>query len=235
MILREIIQRVKTGYSKGASSDDVRLSDRFVYNKLLTVRSRLISQEAKKNQKVNQWNYQRIPCIKLELVPIHECPCIPAYGCQVYRSVNPIPKPLTDLNKHLIDSVTTLDGSIQYDEILFKDVRDKSGNKYTATKPDYYILNGYMYITQKSKVEVITMIALFEDPIAASTYPSYCDDIPNPCIEGCDSYLDLEFSADADTIDTMVEMAIIEVSNWFSKNIEDKSNNAADSAVQQTK
>ena len=54
----EIIQRIQSLYSKGAQSDDSRLSDRHIYNKLLTLRSKYISQQAKKKQKVNQWNFQ---------------------------------------------------------------------------------------------------------------------------------------------------------------------------------
>jgi len=58
MTIKEIIQRVQSLYSKGVQSDDVRLEDRHIYNKMITVRSKLISQEAKKRQKINQWNYQ---------------------------------------------------------------------------------------------------------------------------------------------------------------------------------
>ena len=75
MKIGEIVQRVQSLYSKGVHSDDSRLSARHIYNKLLTVRARLISQEAKKKQKISQWNYQTISCIELIKVPAHECPC----------------------------------------------------------------------------------------------------------------------------------------------------------------
>ena len=48
MKIGEIIQRIQSLYSKGVESDDTRLMSRHIYNKLLTVRARLISQDAKK-------------------------------------------------------------------------------------------------------------------------------------------------------------------------------------------
>ena len=98
MKIGEIVQRVQSLYSKGVHSDDSRLSARHIYNKLLTVRARLISQEAKKKQKISQWNYQTISCIELIKVPAHECPCLPPIGCDMLRSKYKLPKPLSGLS-----------------------------------------------------------------------------------------------------------------------------------------
>ena len=50
MEVGKIVQRIQSLYSKGVESDDTRLMSRHIYNKLLTVRARLISQDAKRNK-----------------------------------------------------------------------------------------------------------------------------------------------------------------------------------------
>ena len=117
MIVKELIQRVQALYSKGVKSDDSRLSSRHIYNKLLSVRARLISQEAKKKQRISQWNYQTIPCIKMIEVPAHDCPCLPPIGCKILRSEHKIPSPLSGLSGDLIDWVRTIDKHIKIDMI----------------------------------------------------------------------------------------------------------------------
>ena len=48
MKIGEIAQRVQSLYSRGVESDDTRLMQRHIYNKLLTTRAKLISEQAKK-------------------------------------------------------------------------------------------------------------------------------------------------------------------------------------------
>jgi len=232
MIIGEIIQRVQSLYSKGVQSDDSRLSSRHIYNKMLTVRSKLISQESKKKQKISQWNYQTLPCVELEVAPIHECPCLPPAGCEILKTKNPLPRPLTNLNVHLIQSVTSLDGSIVYSEIGWTEKKYKASAKYTADKPDYFIRNNYLYITHKNGPKVITITGLFDDPTEAEDYPSYC---PDTSINTCGSMLDKDFPMDNNAIDTLVTMCVNELVILFSKNIEDLTNNAQDDTPKQSK
>src|SRR5690606_3881012 len=117
MKLRDLIQRVQSGYNKGVQSDDARLSNRHVYNKLVTSRQRLISQQLRKRQFISDWNYVILPCVELIKVPAHECPCLPPVGCSVYGTKHPLPKPLTDLSSHRIAWVMSIEGSIRIDAI----------------------------------------------------------------------------------------------------------------------
>jgi hypothetical protein len=229
----EIAQRIESLYSKGVQSDDKRLTYRHIYNKMLTVRSKLISQQARKKQRISQWNYQTIPCIEMIKAPIHECPCLPPIGCEIYKSKEPLPEPLTDLNQHLIQSVTTLDGNIIFSEIGWIEKKYKSANKYTANKPDYFIRNKYLYITQKKGASIITVTGLFEDPWEVQNYPSYCDDCTD--CNNCESPLDMEFPIDNDMVDTLVEISINELVIMFSQSIEDVSNNSRDTQNEQSK
>lgn len=226
MITSEIIQRVQSLYSKGVQSDDSRLTPRHIYNKLLTVRSKLVSQKAKKHQKINQWNYQTIPCVEMIKAQKYECPCIPPLGCDIYRSKEKLPKPLTNLQTHLLDSVTTIDGSIVYNEIGWVEAKYKSSNRYTSNKPDYFIRNEYLYVIQKKGASVIAVTGLFEDPYEVYIFPSVCDDCEE--CNTCSSPLDLEFPIDDDMIDTLIEMSLQELVIGFSQSREDITNDASD-------
>lgn len=233
MILSEIIQRIQSLYSKGVQSDDVRLSDRHIYNKILTVRSKLISQQAKKRQKISQWNYQTINCAEIIKAPIFECPCIPPVGCSIYRTKNKIPEPLTDLNNHLIQSVTSLDGTTIFSEITWNEKKYKSSNKYTSNKPDFFVRNDYIYITASSLFTgVISITGLFEDPFEVIKFEAFCEcEDCDPCL----SPLDINFPIDNDSIDTLIEMCVNELIVLFSQNKEDKTNNSSDSLIETSK
>lgn len=231
MKIEEIIQRVQSLYSRGVQSDDTRLTSRHIYNKILTVRSKLITQESKKKQKINQWNYQTLSCVELEKALPYECPCVPQIGCEILKTKHPLPKPLTNLNNHLIQSVTSLDGSIIYSEIGWIEKKYKSSNKYTGNKPDYYIRDEKIYITHKNGPKIISITGVFEDPLEAENYPSIC----NTESEECESPLERELPIDNDMVDTLVEMSVNELIILFSQSQEDLTNNSRDSNVEPSK
>ncbi len=233
MLIKEIIQRIQSLYSKGVQSDDTNLSDRHIYNKMVTVRSKLISQEAKKKQKINQWSYQTLECVELIKASIHECPCLPPIGCSILRTKHPIPKPLTNLNSHLIQSVTTIDGQIIFSEISWTEKKYKQSNKYTGNKPDYFIKNDYLYVTVRSGIKVITITGLFDNPLEAEKFPSLCKD----CVDcqDCISPLDMEFPIDNDMIDTLIDIAKVELIEQFSQMVGDITNNTSDNIPENSK
>lgn len=221
-----IIQRIQSLYSKGVQSDDSRLTPRHIYSKMVTVRNRLLFQKSNKKQKINQWNYQVLPCVELIAAPIHECPCLPPVGCQILRSKNPLPKPLSGLNNHLLQYVSSLDGSIIYSEVSFQEYKYKKGNKYTSNKPDYWVHNGYLYITHKSGPKLITASGIFEDPLAQENYTPYCEECED-CKE-CESMLDKVFPLDGELIEPLIELATQELVVLFSQIPQDSTNNSKD-------
>lgn len=233
MLVKELIQRVQSLYSKGVQSDDSRLTPRHIYNKLLTVRTKLISQKVKKKQKISQWNYTTLECVELIKAQAYECPCLPPVGCQILRTKEKLPKPLIDLSKHLIQSVTSVDGSITYSETSFKTKKYQKGRKYTSKKPDYYIHNDYLFITHSSGPKVVTIVGLFENPMEAEKYPSLCKDCKD--CEDCSSPLDKEFKIDSDLVDTLIEMTFNELIVLFNQNREDLTNNTHDNIVEESK
>ena len=234
----EIIQRVQSLYSKGCQSDDTRLSPRHIYSKLISLRSKYISQQAKKKQKINQWNFQTLPCVELIKTDIHNCPCIPPIGCRVLRTKYPLPKPLTDLNRHLIQSVTSLDGTIIFSEIQWDEVKYKASSKYTATKPDFFIRDGYLYLvglTQRMRhLDIITITGLWEDPLVSYSFIGKCEEGCTDC-EDCTSALDKDFPIDGENVDWIISEAAEELISYYNQNKEDLTNDTKDSIIEESK
>lgn len=232
MKIKELIQRVQSLYSKGVASDDSRLSSRHIYNKLLSVRARLISQQAKKKQRISQWNYQTLPCVKLIKVPPHQCPCIPPLGCKILRSEYKLPEPLSGLSDDLIQGVTSIDKVVKIDRMTINAISSQKGNKYTQIKTSYFIQDGYLYISTPTNIKLVSVIGLFEDPIEAQEYKSYCGDCED-C--NCGDYMDYNFYIDNDLVDALIELTVNEVVLLFSQNQEDLTNDSKDSLKNQSK
>lgn len=232
MITRKIIQRIQSGYSKGVQSSDSRLTARHIYNKFLTVRARLFYEKSNKKQKISDWNYQTLNCVELIEVPAHQCPCVPPVGCEVLRSKNKLPRPITNMNAHLIKAVTSITGENIYSEITLKEKQYKKGNKYTSNKPDYFIEDGYLYTTHiKGSPRILKVVMLPGDPLEARQFESYCDDCPE-CVD-CESPLDMDFPIDDEMGEALIEIAAIELIKEFEDRREDKVPNSEDDNTSQ--
>ena len=227
MLIEEIIQRVQSLYSKGVESDDSRLTARHIYNKMTSVRSKLISQQANKKQKINQWNYQTISCIEMIRVEKHDCPCLPPIGCHMWRTKYKLPKPLANLNNHLIQSVTSIEGGMVLSEVMWHQVKYLSGNKYTNIKSAYFIQNEYLYIVSKVSPKVIAITALFQEPLDAINYQTLCKEQCVDC-QGCVDIFTQEFPIDADLIEPLIQECVQELVVMFSQIPEDKRNTSSD-------
>lgn len=234
MILGEIIQRIQSLYSKGVHSDDSRLSSRHIYNKLLTVRAKVLTQEANKKQRLSEWNYQTIPCVEMIKVPAHDCPCIPPFGCKILRSKHKLPEPLTSKFGNLIQSVVTIDRAQKIDAVNLNSFNAQKGNKYTSKKMQYFIQDGYLYISTSKNLKVVMVVALFEDPLAAEEFKGFCDTDCEDCTTCTDPMLD-DFPMDTDLIETLIELSTNELLGMFGQGLEDLSNNAKDSLENQSK
>ena len=223
-------------YSKGVQSDDSRLSFRHIYSKVLTIRAKLFTEKINKRQPVSQWDYQTLNCVELIPAKPYECPCLPSVGCVILRTKYKLPQPLTGLTEgHIIQSVTSLEGSVNYSPTTWEDKKYKKGAKYTSDKPDYYIREDYLFITTKKGPKAITITGLFDDPLLAADFPSMCEE---PCVENCKeciSPLDRDIPIAKDMIDVLVELSSLELLGEFSKGREDESNNSKDSLKEESK
>lgn len=220
-----IIQRVIGLYEKGAPSRASRLMRRHVYAKLLTVRALLLFNKVNKRQFLSKWNYTFIPCIELILIPENDCPCIVPVGCQILRSKNKLPKPISSINKHLIDGVMSVDGSVSFAEVTYKSKRWANGSKYSSTRPDYFIKDDYIYVTILKKIKAISVYGIFSSPLEAENFPSICDNDSTECTS---SPMELEFPLEEAMVDALVQLTVQELVTGFPLGNEDRRNDNVD-------
>lgn len=213
MLNRELIQRVQSLYSKGVESDDSRLSNRLIYNKLITVRSRLIRQRLDKKKRLSDWSYQTISCVEIKSVPVTECVVT---GCKVYRTVEKIPKFISTSFGDGIRSVTSLDGSTIFSGTSWDKLKYDSYSKYSKNSNKYWIKNGYMYFTFNQDLLYVTIEAILEDIVDILSLDS--------CAEKCITNLDIDFPIDSDMIEVLIGETVKELVILFSQVKEDKVN-----------
>jgi len=226
MLIADIVERIQSLYSRGVASDESRLSDRHVYNKALSVRMQLISQQLKKKQRLSDWNYTVLPCVELIKVPSHECSCLGDLGCDVYRTKFKIPRVLTDSNRHYIEYVMSIENSIRIEEVTRQGVLYLKGNKYTGTKPKYLFENGYLYFPLKKNPGIVKIKLLAEDPLEAHHYPSICEECQE-CID-CIATPQHSFDIDGDLIEPLVDICVQEIVGIFGQKREAATSNSKD-------
>ena len=231
MIIREIIQRVLSAYSKGVSSDDVRHTKRHIYNKLLTTRALLLSREVNKKRKLSAWNYSTLPCVEIvEITSNEECPCIPDVGCSVYRSKYKLPKPIVSLSSYMIKGVYSIDAqrSIKFTEVSVNQSKYTKGGKYSSNNNKYMLHNGYIYIISKVAPIAVSIDLLVEDIMEAYNFVNYCN---NNSVDCADKILEKEFPIDGYLLEPLIQITIDELVSGFSKSLQDSLNNSQDNAV----
>lgn len=231
--IKEAISRVQSLYSKGVKSDDSRLSSRHIYSILKSARATLLKRKLDKRNTLSPWEIQTIPCVELIEAEAHECPCVPPSGCTIYRSRYKIPKPLEAMSNNLLNSVTTLDGSVLFSKTTWTEKKYKKGRRYTGSSIDYWIRNEYLYVTFNNFVTVVAIDGPFEDPLEVEKFISFCNIDCEEC-QDCISYLDKEFPLEDSLLQAAIEMTIRELDIFF-KVPEDRSNNTADTEGQNTK
>lgn len=233
MLVGEHIQRIQSAYSKGVQSQSTRLTPRHIYNKMLSVRIKVITLKANKKQGLSQWNYQTIPCIEMVKAPLNECPCLPPMGCEFLKSKYPLPKPIVGLFGHLIQRVSSFDMGVIYSPITPAEINYKKGSKYTSQKPDYFIENGgHLFTLNRIGSKVVSVTGIFEEPWEVKKFPSFCPGDCKDCDE-CQSIFDMEFPIDGDLVDVFIELCAQELIDYFSKQSQDLTNNSSDDSQEQ--
>lgn len=219
----EAIQRVQSIYSKGVQSKDTRLTDRHIYSCLCSARSTILKQVANKNQFISIWNYQTLPCIEMELAPLHECPQAPQ-GKTFLRSKYALPQIVSSISGSLMQDITTLDNSLVFDLKTFESFKYDKGKKYTSNKPTYFFRNKFIYLTVVRILSAVPVVAIFHDPVAAYFHPSCneCDE----CL--CKEPYDIDFPIDGELLPGVLQLAYQEALQLFIQMKEDKLNDASD-------
>ena len=119
MRLGQLIADIQAAINTGKRSDDASISDRAIFSLLQSTRNLLIKTKAdqQKNQNISNSNYTTLSCILMEKVSLVDCPCIEASTCKkILRSKYPIPKLLSTYFGDIVDYVSTVDGSLQFNK-----------------------------------------------------------------------------------------------------------------------
>lgn len=232
MTNKEIIERVKSLYQAGVSSDDNRMSDRLIYSVLYTVKSMLIRQEIGRNKETSPRNLDYLECIPMAKAEAHDCPCAPPSGCLILKSTCKIPRPINTKYGELVN-VTSIDGSTTFPKTSWIAKSKKKGNKYTSKTRDSFFKNDYLYITVPKAdglpLKTVTVSGVFEN--ISDFFCSYCEDCDD--INNCLSPLDMEFKLDSSSIENLISLTVQELVRTFSSQQDDKLNNSNDDIQEQ--
>lgn len=196
----EIIERVKKiFYEKNMSPSDKLLSNRQIFNKLISARNRVISQEASRNNYIDNNCYQSI---KMVLIDDYEGLDDSSFKIPTKKSLLMLPEILSANNRSLIRMVSDVGGRNSFYQTTWHQKKNIIGNKYTKQKIYYYIFNNYLYVLNTDKLSNVIVSAIFADPLF------------DPSLEESDlSIFERRFAADARMIDSIVALTIEELIN----------------------
>ena len=180
--INEIASDIRNMATSGDLSYAFRIEDEQIYFWIHEARAMLISQALSKRQNITDVWLQAIKCLKLIQVDASEC-CLTPSSCYVLRSEEQLPITIETHLDNSIVRVTTTDGDIISKSNPFEAKYNKY-NKYTAEKPQWFIQNGYLYITNTDILEYVTVYGLFEDPTSLAGFidcnGQSCFDIDSP-------------------------------------------------------
>ena len=226
MKIGDVIQRVSSLYSKGADTDETRLSRRHIYNKLLTVRATHTIQRLNQGRPFSEWDLQPLHCISM--TEQKAIPCGASYECPFMKSASPIPSALTnDDTENVV--VTNFNGQIIFSRTSFETYKYLMGNKYGYKKPFYFIHDNYLYLIN-SRMEKAHMHAIWRNPIEV-----WRMHLTNQEKSTCFDNNDVEFFTPEEMIEGIVRVAHDELVKDFVQMTEDITNDSKDSLLQGTR
>lgn len=166
----KIVSDIRNIASSGSNPVEFKIEDSQIIFWVNEIRSMLISQAIQKKQDLSDTWVQSITCVELEQVDASECCNVPI-GCYILRSKNLIPLTIESWMDNTIIKVTKPTGEIISKSNSFEATYN-SYNKYTGVKSNWYLKNGYIYITNEQLLETINIYGIFEDPSDLSSFLS---------------------------------------------------------------
>lgn len=226
MLTGEIIDRVQSLYSKGAASDDSRLATMLIYNKLISVRARVFTQEFRKNRTFSDWDLQPLECVALTRQ--NSITCGLNTKCTFMKSTYILPASITFDGTENIN-VFSSDGIINYSRTDFANFKYIKGNKYGIKEVFYYVHDYYLYLLN-SKMTTAYIKGIWRDPVAVyrlnATYKGETT---------CFNNKEVDFYTPLHLIESIIQLTVEELVLQFSQMREDISNDSNDSLIEQSK
>lgn len=202
---REVVSGLKQLLAeRGVINDHTDWSDRLILFYAMRARSAVLKARLDdKRSRVSHFNKQTIPCVPMRKIDLNECPCAPPTGCHFYKSITPIPQPLSRYLQ--IDNII---GNKDIDYVEWGDFRTRlqSKYKYEREAPTWTIRNlgdgPYLYTYNISEL-FLTPTSIFENPIEVFLYPNCEGIVENKCAQ----YLDFPFVIDDGFVGLVMEAA----------------------------
>ena len=201
MKIRDLIYQFRhfaedmTGYT----SDDTSLSDKAIYDMLVSARSVITSDRDKKGY-FSTVMFQTLPCVTFEEVDSSECAIIPESGCKILKSTCEMPNMLK------LVSVTDQLGK-SFDTVRWDNLQGKLSSRISSVKNGAYSavrnVNGkqYLYLFNNTNIKNAVVTAIFEDPVKASQFCANNGGDP----ESLCNPMDLDFHTDQKLIDPILK------------------------------
>lgn len=158
-----------------------------------------------------------------DLVDVEESECpLPSSGCTVKRTSNKIPIPVR--NSHnifwYVGDGDKLDGYTYTTPDQLPWIV-KYGSKYTAERPKYFFINGYIYIYNDNATEAVTIQAVWADQRQLNEFK--CEGIA--CYTDDDQYDIPEDIINMIMLDTIKnELKLLSIPNDTEVTVDDKQN-----------
>lgn len=194
MKINELIERVKSVFPEKDSNQAGKLySNRRIYNKLVSSRNRIITQQYNNHDYVGHWSYQTLK-ISLELVnnPFDNS----SFSKQILRSVNKIPSILTSNEGYIIHYCGNVNGTSKFFNTSWNTMNYIPSSKYLKDKIHFLIFNNYLYILNTDTLTNVLITAIFSNPIDAMTSTNYLEE---------------EFPIDSSNIDSLITLTLEEL------------------------
>ncbi len=220
MLLGEILSNIRTNILKEVNIGSSMIRNRNLYYTFIRKRSTVIENRLRDDKKIAKTNSQVVACAKLVKTSAIECGCLDLIGCELWRTDCKLPSTLTNNLAFDIDSVTSIDGSIAFNETQWESFNYIKYNKYTADEPYFMVYNNYIIVINNyidgEPIEYISFKGVFEDPIKALECNACIGDgstnpIPGIILPECDSIYDFEFPLTGKLLDTAIQLTLQEL------------------------
>ena len=179
-----------------AYSDDARLSDRYIWQK---IKQKTLFFIKRKNDQFNMngsFVYTTLDCLEMEMVDSVNC-CKEIPICKILRSVVKVPKIASSDSGLIMNGMFTLDNQgVSF--ITINDVGRLSKSKYKPQGIKAFIKDDYLFIPFRDTPKAVSIEAFFENP--EEVY------FLNECVKKdfCVNAYDMEWKAPSDIRDAIL-------------------------------
>ena len=164
MTLNEIAYNILNLVRAGRSNNDDSISLEQIKFNILHYRAMFIRRDFARNGKITRHLEQDLKCLPLETVDTNKCCSGFNMGCNISKTIMPIPKTVRFNFKEAITFVGLPDGMERIQLIEPYMAKLSSYAKYTGSNRKAFMIEDFMYILNAEGMTNINVRGVFEDP-----------------------------------------------------------------------